>query len=490
LTATSAEFRRSVRSREAHLLHLAFVFLLVSVGVLAVGLYGAQGRSALRSLAPAVILPLWAASDWLLHRRLDRSRPDRDPLLLPVVLLLSGWGVVLNWRLAFEYGARQTAWFLVSVTLLLIIVESPADLLWLRRYRILWLGLGLVLTGVTLLFGTNPSGGEARLWLGCCGMYIQPSEPLRLLLLAYLASYLSERVSARARDSNLLPVVAPLVVVWVVAVGLLAAQRDLGAGSLFMALLAILLYVAFERWQLFALGMALIVAVGFAGQMLTPVVEARLAAWLNPFADPTGSSYQVLQSVIALGHGGLFGAGPGQGAPVFIPAVHTDFIFSALVEEWGLAGGLAAFGLYAVLLSRGFRAAYGGRDAYSSLLAGGLTVALGLQALIILGGNLVVLPLTGVTLPFLSYGGSSLTTSFIAAGFLILVSGHRSNRRTLGPALERVHGGMLLGWAVMALVLGWWVLIRAPEMLDRPENPRGPQSSVVSHQVPKWTENS
>ncbi|HET7011629.1 MAG TPA: FtsW/RodA/SpoVE family cell cycle protein [Anaerolineales bacterium] len=471
---TSADLRPPSEIREAQLLRLAFLFLIAGTVVLSLGLGKATNLDWNRVLSPFLFLPVWGSAAWLIHRKLNLRQPGRDPLLLPLVLLLSGWGMILNWRLSFEYGARQTAWFVVSIALLLALVEAPPDLLWLRRYRLVWLSLGLLLTAATLIFGTNPSGGESRLWLGCCGMYMQPSEPLRLLLVAYLASYLAERISSssRAQSAKLVPVMAPLVVVWVVAIALLAAQRDLGAGSLFLGLLALLLYIAFERWEVLALGAGLVVAGGLAGQVVSPVVQARLLDWLNPFSDPTGSSYQVLQSVIALAHGGLFGAGPGIGLPMYVPAVHTDFIYSALIEEWGLVGGIAVLGMYAVLVGRGLMAAARSRYVYSGLLAAGLSAALGLQAILILGGTLLVLPLTGVTLPFLSYGGSSLTTSFVAAGILILVSGERSSQRSLGASLDRVHAGLLLGWGVIALVLGWWVLVRGPEMLDRPENPR------------------
>ena len=469
---TSADLRPPSQAREASLLHLALAFVLVNLALLVVGLAQTAGGMSGRVVAPLVVAPVWGAVAWVAHRRLSRLRPRRDPLILPVVLLLSGWGLILNWRLSPEYGARQTAWFLVGAASLLAIAQAPRNLLWLRRYRILWLGLGLALTGATLAFGTNPSGGEARLWLGCCGIYMQPSEPLRLLLVAYLASYLSDRLSPSGRDGRILPVLAPLMLVWIVAVGLLAAQRDLGAGLLFLGLLTVLLYAAFGRWKVVALGAVFLLAGAVAGELLTPVVHARLEAWLDPFADPSGASYQVLQSLIALAHGGLLGAGPGQGIPTFIPAAHTDFIFSALVEEWGLVGGLAVLGLNAILISRGLRAAARSRDTYSSLLAAGLSIALGLQALIILGGTLLILPLTGITLPFLSYGGSSLTTSFVAAGLVLLVSDTRGSASALGPSLDRIHIGLIAGWACVALVLGWWVLLRGPELLQRPDNPR------------------
>jgi cell division protein FtsW (lipid II flippase) len=460
------------------LLRLAFAFVVINLGLMTIGLAEADGSSWRRILTPLLVAPVWGAVAWVLHRRLNRVRPGRDPLLLPAVLLLCGWSLILNWRLSPEYGSRQTAWFLVSAALLLAVVQAPRDLLWLRRFRILWLALGLSLTAATLAFGTNPSGEEARLWLGCCGVYMQPSEPLRLLLIAYLASYLSDRLSPSGDGGRLVPVLAPLVVLWVVAVGLLTAQRDLGAGSLFLGLLTVLLYVAFGRPQVVLFGAGAILAGGLAGQVLSPVVQARLSAWLHPLADPSGSSYQILQSLIALAHGGLLGAGPGLGVPTYIPAVHTDFIFSALVEEWGLVGGFAALGLYAVLVSRGLRAASRSRDIYSALLAAGLSIALGLQALIILGGTLLVLPLTGITLPFLSYGGSSLTTSFVAAGLLILVSDSRGYQGPLGRSVDRIHMALLASWACLALALGWWVLVRGPDLLQRPENPRSAGGSA------------
>jgi cell division protein FtsW len=422
-----------------------------------------------------LLLPAWAVSAWLLHRSLDRWLPDRDPLLLPSGLLLMGWGVLAVWRLLPEFGARQLAWFLAVTGIIYEVGRTRAVLFWLRRYRLAWLLLGLALLGLTLFFGTNPSGAEARLWLGCCGLYMQPSELLRLLLIAYLASYLAERLlpgSDQPARAGLWPILVPLLVVWGVAVALLAAQRDLGTGTLILSLLAVLLYLVSRRWEALVIGGALLLIAGFAATSFSSVVQARIETWLNPWDDPLASSYQTLQALLAMATGGIFGTGPGFGAPGIVPAAHTDFVFAAVVEEWGLAGGLGMLGLLAVVTSRGLRAATQARDAYGAILGAGLAIAIGLQAFIILGGVLRLMPLTGIPLPFVAYGGSSLLTTGVALALLIRISAQRSEKPRFAKSIQRIHTAGLLVWAILALAVGWWSVVRGPELRSRPENPR------------------
>lgn len=422
-----------------------------------------------------LLLPGWAVSAWLLHRSLDRWLPGRDPLLLPCGLLLMGWGVLAVWRLLPEFGARQLAWFLAVTGIIYEVARMRGTLAWLRRYRLAWLLLGLVLLGLTLFFGTNPSGAEARLWLGCCGLYMQPSELLRLLLIAYLASYFADRLmpgSDGPARGGLWPILLPLLVVWSVAVALLAAQRDLGTGSLILALLAALLFLVSGRWEALAIGLLLLLAAGFVATSLSDVVESRVQTWLNPWNDPLASSYQTLQGLLAMATGGIAGTGPGFGAPGIVPAAHTDFVFAAVVEEWGLAGGLGLLGVLAVLTSRGLRAATLARDAYAAVLAAGLAIAIGIQAFLILGGVLRLLPLTGIPLPFVSYGGSSLLTTGLSLALLLRISAHRSDKPRFARPIRRIHTAGLLVWATLALAVGWWAVVRGPELRARPENPR------------------
>lgn len=454
------------------MLGLAFGFLALNATALAavrasqVGLPGA---------AILVVLPAWGASAWLLHRTLDRRLPDRDPFLLPAGLLLMGWGILAIWRLLPEFGARQLAWFLMVVAVIYEVARMRSVTVWLRRYRLVWLTAGLSLLGLTLILGTNPSGGESRLWLGCCGQYLQPSEPLRILLIAYLASFLADRMMPGSDEPGrfgLRSVLIPLLVVWGMAVALLAAQRDLGAGSLFLALLVVLLYLTFERWEVLAVGFVLLVAAGLAAGVLSPVVLSRVETWLNPWDDPLTSSYQALQALFALAAGGTVGIGPGLGEPGLVPAVHTDYIFAAMSEEWGLAGGLGVLALLAIIVARGLRAATISRDSFSAVLGAGLSIALGIQAFIILGGVLRLLPITGITLPFVSYGGSSLLTTGLGLALLIRISALPGDRPRFRRSIRHIHTAGVVMWAVLALALGWWMIVEGPELRERQENPR------------------
>jgi cell division protein FtsW (lipid II flippase) len=422
-----------------------------------------------------LVLPAWSVSAWLLHRSLDRWLPARDPLLLPCGLLLMGWGNLVIWRLLPEFGARQLAWFLAVTGIVYEVARMRGTLAWLRRYRLVWLSLGLLLLVLTLFFGTNPSGAEARLWLGCCGLYVQPSELLRLLLIAYLASYFAERLmpgSDQPAQTGLWPIVLPLLVVWGAAVALLTAQRDLGAGSVALALLVALLYLVSRRWEALGLGLIMLLAAAVVATLLSDVVQARVETWLNPWNDPLASSYQTLQGLLAMATGGLSGTGPGLGAPMIVPAAHTDFVFAAIVEEWGLIGGVGVLGLLAVLTSRGLRAATMARDAYGAVLGAGLTIAIAIQAFFIVGGVVRVIPLTGVPLPLVSYGGSSLLVTGVSLALLIRISAFRSEKPRFAQPMRHLHTAGLLMWAALALAVGWWTIVRGAELRARPENPR------------------
>ena len=210
------------------------------------------------------ILPVWILGNVLLVKSVREKLPNRDPFILPICSLLAGWGMIAIWRLDPTFGIRQTGWFLLASIILVVLFRAPSNLRWLRHHRYLWLGGGLFLLALTLIFGTNPLGGEPRLWLGCCGLYFQPSEPLRLLLIAFLASYFADHLVFRNEHtpSSIIRTVVPLLVVWSFSILLLFVQRDLGTGSLFVILLAVLLYLASKNWLvlLVAAGMTIIAA--------------------------------------------------------------------------------------------------------------------------------------------------------------------------------------------------------------------------------------
>jgi cell division protein FtsW (lipid II flippase) len=424
---------------------------------------------------------LWLVLSLAAHYTAARRLPDRDPYLLPAALLISGWGCLEIWRLMPYFGLRQALWLLVALVLFILGLRLPSDLNFLRRYKYLWLTGGLLLTSLTLFFGTNPAGPEfPRLWLGCCGLYFQPSEPLKLLLVIYLAAYLAGGSGGQgsplpALTNRLLPLLAPTLIMAGLAMLLMVIQRDLGTASILLFLYTTVVYVATGRRIVLLLGLLAVLVASVAGYLLFDVVRLRIDAWINPWLDPSGRSYQIVQSLIAVANGGLFGRGPGLGSPGLVPVPHSDFIFAALAEETGLAGSIGLFILLALQVERGLRIALKAETRFQRFLAAGLTAFLAGQSILIIGGNLRLLPLTGVTLPFVSYGGSSLLTSFLCLLLLLHVSNTGENRPAPLPDARPylLLGGFLFaGLFAAALAAGWWAAYRGPELLARTDNPR------------------
>ncbi len=415
-----------------------------------------------------VWLVAFGAAQWFTSRYL----PERDPFILPLAGLLTGWGLLTIWRLTPAFGLRQSLWLLLGIAAMIATLRLPRDLRYIRDFKYLWLTGGLLLTGLTLVLGTNPSGAGPRLWLGCCGFYIQPSEPLKLLLIGYLAAYLADR---QFLIPNLLPLLAPTLVMTGLTVLLLVVQRDLGTASIFLILYTAVTYFATGKKRVLIISGVILVVAAVLGYFLFDVVRLRIEAWINPWLDPSGRSYQIVQSRMAVAAGGLFGRGPGLGSPTVVPVHHSDFIFAAIAEETGLIGAIGAILLVAFLTARYFRAALQAPDSFRRYLAIGLLTYLVAQTTLISGGNLRLLPLTGVTLPFVSYGGSSLITSFIALTLLLIISQRGDD--TPAP-LENVNpgrilaGALFLGLAGVALVTGWWAIYRNQTLLERTDNPR------------------
>ena len=437
---------------------------------------------------------IWLVAFRVAHVESIRWLPERDPFLLPIAGLLSGWGMLTVWRLLPDFGLRQAFWLSLALGVLVAGLRLSPELGFLRRFKYLWLTGSLALTALTLVLGTNPMGYGPPMWLGCCGMYLQPSEPLKLMLIAYLAAYLAEayplsRLTAAFRNKSssrswssatllatpLLPLLAPTFIMAGLAVVLLVVQRDLGTAMIFFFLYAAIVYVASGSKSVLVTAVIGMLLSGIAGYLLFDVVRVRVDAWLNPWVDPSGRSYQIVQSVLAIASGGILGRGPGLGNPGLVPVTHSDLIYAAVAEEQGLVGSLGLLLLYALLTVRGLRAALLAADAYRRYLAAGLTAYFTWQALIIMGGSLRLLPLTGVTLPFFSYGGSSLLTSFIALLLLLHVSsrGERAPAVLAAPRVYQQLGAFLLvGLAAASLLTGWWAVVRGPDLLTRTDNPR------------------
>nr|MBN1229466.1 FtsW/RodA/SpoVE family cell cycle protein [Anaerolineae bacterium] len=389
-------------------------------------------------------LLVWGACALLLHIGLTWLLPLRDPIILPVVMLMAGWGIVLTARLAPAFSTRQPIWLVVAALASLAIARLSPGLRILRRYRYSWLIAGIILLAATLIFGVNPSGGAnaPRLWLGFGFIYFQPSEILKLLMVIFMASYLADKrdilsVKPLRVWKITLPTpqyIAPLLLMWGFCMILLIWQRDLGTASLFFIIFLGMLYVATNQTGYLLVGLVLLMLSGLAGYFLFDVVRLRVDAWLNPWPEASGRAFQIVQSLLAIASGGLFGQGIGQGSPTYIPVVHSDFVLAAIAEEWGLMGAVGVIASLAILIFRGLRIAAKNVDQpFKSLLAAGISLSLGIQSLLIAGGVLKLIPLTGVTFPFISYGGSSLLSGFVMIGLLWRLSDPATNRRIDQP---------------------------------------------------------
>ena len=426
---------------------------------------------------------VWLVVFQFIQHETAKRLPDGDPYLLPAASLLTGWGLLTIFRLDASFGLRQTVWLIIAAILFTLTLRFPRNLTLLRKYKYLALIGGLGLTALTLVLGSNPAGDGPRLWLGAAGIYLQPSEPLKILLIIYLTAYLADRLPSETFDSAPLdlrhifsfPLLVPTLVMTGVSLLILIVQRDLGTASIFLILFTIVLYTASGKRRvllLTALGLGMAALIGY---FFVDIIQVRLDTWLNPWADPSGRSYQIVQSLLAIANGGTLGRGPGLGSPTLVPVALSDFVFSAIAEENGLAGVIILLGSIALLLIRGMRAALQAPDRFQRLLASGLTAYLGVQSLLILGGNLRLLPLTGVTLPFVSYGGSSLVTSFLALALLIRIGGEPEDE----PAPLHDPRPYFLLSALFALSLlacalatGWWAIVRGPDLLGRTDNAR------------------
>ena len=369
-----------------------------------------------------------------------------DEILLPAAALLGGVGLLLMERLPQDLvvqdvgpwtlglGQLQLLWLGIALVVAIGLAVALRSDRWLRLYKYTWAAAGLVLLALTFVFGTEVNGSRLTLEIG--PLSGQPSELLKVILVVFFAAYLAENrvLLADARVRLLgpisvppLPYLAPIGAMLALALGIVVVQRDLGAALLFYAVFLALLFLATGRLTDVAIGLLLFVA-GFAAlAALFPHVQQRIAVWLDPWADPLGDGFQLIQALHAFARGGLLGTGLGGGLPVIagrmpIPAVHTDFPLAAIGEELGMIGVVAILGAYLVVVGRGLRIAASARDDFQALLAAGLALVIGVQAAIIAGGNLKLIPLTGITLPFISYGGSSLLANAIIVGILLALS--------------------------------------------------------------------
>ncbi len=362
------------------------------------------------------------------HAGLRVFTPHAAPVLYPVAMVLAATGLIATLRLAPSSAGDQAHWISLG-TAAMVTAAALRDQVWrLRTATYTSAAVAAALLVLTGIAGTTING--ARLWFSVGGQLVQTTELIKLLVVVFLAGFLSRHGPALGswstrlggRRYSALPVAAPLVLALSFLLGTLALLRDLGSVALLLALTTTGLVLATGKAWLAAIGLGLLVVVGAAGYVTFDHVEERVDVWLDPHADPLGSGFQTLQSSYAIAAGGVTGEGWGRGSPQSIPAASTDYVFSAVAEELGLLGAAAVIALYVTLAFGGLRVALDARDGFQRMLAALASLLIASQAAIIIAGNLRLIPTTGITLPFVSYGGSSLVVNFVLVGLVLAIS--------------------------------------------------------------------
>lgn len=432
--------------------------------------------------------------------------PKADPAVLPIVFVLSGIGITFVTRLAPEAATRQVIWLFVSITAMIVTLALVRNVDKLARYKYTIGLVGLILLLLPIFFGFERNG--SKLWIGVPDVLsFQPGEISKVLITIFLAAFLSEnRELMSISNHNIGPLriprlrmLLPLFMMWLISLVIVIWERDLGSAALFFVIFVIMLYVATGRWFYTIIACLLLIAGTVLAYNAFGHVRTRIAIWLDPFADPSNSGLQIVQSLYSLADGDLLGMGIGKGMCDFIPLVSSDFIFAAIAEETGFLGGSAVILLFMLFAVRGFLTAARAKSDMAGFMAVGLTSSISFQAFLIIGGVTRLIPLTGVTLPFMSQGGSSLLASFIIVGLILrcgdeatgtqveMLGSGVSDRTTLGYKLETPESGVLgrlafskrltvvtAGFALLFAVLignlAWYQVVQANTIRSMPSN--------------------
>ncbi|MBQ6585784.1 MAG: FtsW/RodA/SpoVE family cell cycle protein, partial [Coriobacteriales bacterium] len=478
---------RSRRDTELWLLIAALPILVLLFAMLLI-----NQRQDLTFSSFAVPLGLFAAFV-LAHLTTRRFAPNADPALLPISFLLSGIGICFVMRLAPSLAMKQLCWLFLGIAAMVVTLILVRSLENLANYKYSVMIVGLLLLLLPAVIGTEIYG--SKIWITFAGFSFQPGEIAKVLIVIFLAAYMAQNrellsVSNKRFLGLQIPhlrTLAPLLIMWAIAMLIVVFERDLGSAMLVFGIFLIMLYVCSGR-PAYVIAGALLVLLGLtAAYFCFDHVQVRMKAWLHPFDYPKDAGYQIIQATYSMADGGLFGTGIGRGMPTKIPVVASDFIFAAIAEEMGLlgaAGILIAFMLFAI---RGFLTAARAKSDLAAFTATGLTTAIALQAFVIVGGITRVIPLTGLTLPFMSQGGSSLLASFIILALLLRAGHEGSGMGTELQGTVRIDGGGLgrvaLGrrltqlvtcftvlFAVLIGALTWVQVVRADYYRNLPNN--------------------
>lgn len=383
------------------------------------------------------------------HLAIRRFAPYSDPLLLPIVALLNGLGLVMVHRLDLAEevnphihpnAVQQMLWTLLGVISFVLVITFLKDHRQLARYGYICGLTGLISLAIPALLPTSLSEQNgAKIWIRLPGFSIQPAEFSKILLLVFFSAVLvAKRGLFSSVGKHLMGLtlprrrdLAPLLAAWGISVGVMVFEKDLGTSLLLYASFLVVVYLATQRLSWVAIGLVLFTAGSIVAYFTFGHVRVRVQTWLDPFAGPDGTGYQIVQALFSFATGGIFGTGLGNGQPNTVPAASTDFIVAAFGEELGLVGLASILLLYTIVIVRGLRTAIATRDSFGKLLAAGLASTLAIQLFIVVGGVTKLIPLTGLTTPWMSYGGSSLLANYVLLAILVRLSD--SARRPLRP---------------------------------------------------------
>ena len=419
------------RSRE-------LLLLLFATGLLALMLFGletSQGRTL--STEMLYIIGGFMGVYAIAHVAIAFLAPYADQVMLPVVALLNAVGLVMIYRLDLAerpgYGPlaeRQMLWSLVGVGLMVLTMIVIRDHKSLSRYSYLLGLVGLILLALPLVWPQPPGYEEARIWLWLGPFSIQPGEFSKILLLIFFAQLLAQKralftVAGRRFLGMTFPRIrdlAPILMVWAIAILIMGISNDFGPALLLFATVLGMVYFATGRASWLFIGVGLVAVGGYAVYQVSSKIQERVANFIDPFADFDGIGNQPANALIGLSWGGITGTGLGYGHPELVPVAHSDYILAAIGEELGFVGIAAVLCLFAVFVTRGFRTAMQARDSYGKLLASGLALTIVIQIFVVAGGVSALLPMTGLTTPFMSAGGSSVMANYILLGLLLRIS--------------------------------------------------------------------
>ncbi|MPZ23696.1 MAG: hypothetical protein GEU28_09155 [Dehalococcoidia bacterium] len=419
--------------------------VLLSAGVLALAIYALELSDQAMPANYWYIPPIYLGLFLVIHFYLNVAQPESEELIVPLVAMLVAFGLTMNLRLAPELAWDQVRWVLLGGLLMLVTMVILRDYTILQRYKYLAAGIAVILLAVTAFTPLGQTINGARLWLRVGPIQFQTTEILKVLLIVFMAGYLAEKgqILERARFNwrsvkrPSLPYLVPMGLIGGLVFLMLLLAKDLGAVLILVSLAVAMLYVRTGRIG-FIGGAAVLMVFNLVLVYFLPIdqfdyARLRIDSWVSPLEDVEGEGYQIKQALLAFGHGGITGTGLGEGYPDYIPIVETDFVFAAVGEELGLLGAMALIMIYVVLAFRGLELSAEQTSPFLQLLGVGATTILAAQAAVIMAGNLALFPVTGITLPFVSYGGSSIVVNFILVAMLLRLSASTSLAASGGP---------------------------------------------------------